>query len=372
MAEPLDTTDQLLELVGSIYEAALFAAAMPQALSNLVQCLGGNASQLVAWDNASGTVVNSVVASEVDAKADAAYTAYYGAIDPRRAWLQTLPQETVARCHQRFDERYVAGSEFYQDFFIPAGYRWVCGTQFDSGDGTSTVIGVMRERQAPAYEDWAARNLARAIPHFRRASILQRHLAQRSAAAVGAEALVHGLSIGCVLLDGRGRVLIANATAQAALPELPAQQAGPYLLFSDATQQARWIETVRRVATSRLADTLALESGSGATWRVHVVPLSSLLKPADAGDLDLLLAVFECAQRSLKAAVNAMRARHGLTQAEAEVLTLLAQGLSGKQIAAERGSSTHTIRAQLAAVYEKTGHHTQRALLAALRRGWAS
>lgn len=63
-----------------------------------------------------------------------------------------------------------------------------------------------------------------------------------------------------------------------------------------------------------------------------------------------------------------MRAKHGLTQAEAGMLRLLVHGFSGKQIAAERGSSVHTVRAQLAAVYEKTGHHAQRSLLAALRR----
>ncbi len=54
-----------------------------------------------------------------------------------------------------------------------------------------------------------------------------------------------------------------------------------------------------------------------------------------------------------------IRALHGFTPAESEVVTELARGLDLKQIAAVRGVSRETIRTLLKRAYEKTGTRRQ-------------
>jgi DNA-binding CsgD family transcriptional regulator len=58
-----------------------------------------------------------------------------------------------------------------------------------------------------------------------------------------------------------------------------------------------------------------------------------------------------------------LAARYGLTQAEAEIALLLAEGLRAPQIAARRETSTATVNTQLKKIYQKTGASGHVALL---------
>lgn len=70
----------------------------------------------------------------------------------------------------------------------------------------------------------------------------------------------------------------------------------------------------------------------------------------------------------LQRAVDDWKRRYGLTDAEGAVLELLGQAMPLGRIAARRGTRVGTVRAQLAALFDKTGHRSQQALIAALCR----
>lgn len=53
-----------------------------------------------------------------------------------------------------------------------------------------------------------------------------------------------------------------------------------------------------------------------------------------------------------------------LTKAEQEVLSMLLRGLSAKAIARARNASVNTVRTQITSILGKTGHHTQKQLIA--------
>jgi DNA-binding CsgD family transcriptional regulator len=63
------------------------------------------------------------------------------------------------------------------------------------------------------------------------------------------------------------------------------------------------------------------------------------------------------------AGTEGMRARFGLTRAEAGVAMLIADGLSATEIAAHLGISVYTVRAHLRRIYSKTGVNRQVALV---------
>lgn len=56
-----------------------------------------------------------------------------------------------------------------------------------------------------------------------------------------------------------------------------------------------------------------------------------------------------------------------LTPAEAEILSAMLQGLPAKAIAIRRGASFNTVRSQIVAILDKTGHHSQRELIASMK-----
>src|SRR5690606_35577810 len=68
-------------------------------------------------------------------------------------------------------------------------------------------------------------------------------------------------------------------------------------------------------------------------------------------------------QQSAEPDPSVVAAAFELTPAEAQVAAQLARGVSAVEIAAERGVSTQTIRAQIRAVFEKTGIKRQSDLI---------
>ena len=64
---------------------------------------------------------------------------------------------------------------------------------------------------------------------------------------------------------------------------------------------------------------------------------------------------------------------HGLTPRQLQVLRLVAEGHSGKQIARELGIQQRTVRGHMTAIFER--FHVQNrtgAVVAAWRRGWVT
>ena len=75
-----------------------------------------------------------------------------------------------------------------------------------------------------------------------------------------------------------------------------------------------------------------------------------------ADDADLVLS-----ERVVSTAAGATATRPGsaLSSRELDVLRLVARGLSNKEIAAELGITTHTVKFHLAAVLDKLGVHSR-------------
>ncbi|HEY0887348.1 MAG TPA: helix-turn-helix transcriptional regulator [Ramlibacter sp.] len=102
----------------------------------------------------------------------------------------------------------------------------------------------------------------------------------------------------------------------------------------------------------------ALVEGLDETWFTTAAPL-----PGDAGLVLLRVA----AMRQIPAGVRERLHRlFGLSRAEAQITVQLASGWSLERIAAGRGVSVDTVRAQVRSVFHKTGMHRQGELICAV------
>lgn len=102
------------------------------------------------------------------------------------------------------------------------------------------------------------------------------------------------------------------------------------------------------------------------TWRDEAFRRGRLaLDRMSAAVLDLLGVAARhdrMASPTIPAAADLQR-DHGLTPAESRVVARLIRGSSVAEIAEELSVSTHTVRAQLRAIYDKTGQRSQAALV---------
>lgn len=100
----------------------------------------------------------------------------------------------------------------------------------------------------------------------------------------------------------------------------------------------------------------------GTKRAVNLVPWRNLDEQSNKIDRRFVLAIFM--QRS-EEALNSITTFEPLTNAEQDVLAAVMRGLPAKAIAQQRQSSYNTIRRQIMAILRKTGHHSQRELIAA-------
>lgn len=126
--------DQWDALIGELYESVLDPDSIITALGKIDQWMGSSFCHLLAWDERSRSTRLNVLTNEaIDPDVLVKYSAYYGAIDPRREFSLTQPPGRVYACHDYFDERFVGKSEFYQDLLIPGGARYVLGAYLFRG-----------------------------------------------------------------------------------------------------------------------------------------------------------------------------------------------------------------------------------------------
>ena len=118
-----------------------------------------------------------------------------------------------------------------------------------------------------------------------------------------------------------------------------------------------------------------------------VLPSSAALRnhsafgilPSDSSAEELLAAIYALAQGFVVGPRTQLFAsdlpepieRGPLTEREQEVLSLLAQGLANKQIAASLGISEHTVKFHVSSIYSKlNATNRAEAIRAGLRSGW--
>lgn len=362
------SNEELLDLVGSIYESALDPADMTQTLRAVNATVQGAFAQMMTVHRKSGHVLNSWISDGPPAleKAHREYLRQWTAFDPRAPWLASLAPGAVARCHEHFDDAFVGANDFYQDHLIPHGFRWALAGVLESGPENSTAIVGVRALDAPPFEDWAAAALRQVLPHVRKACRIRAGLDHHGASGASAVEMLRALPSPCLFTDRAGRCIERNRAFEQALDTLSMRIAVGRVRFADTDLQSTWEAALSDTHATALEHTFTASLPGGKQWQVHLIPLHRRLLGRDALASKMILAVFEAKATPVQPDVGALTAAARLTQAELEVANGLLHGLSAKVIAKERGASVNTVRSQIVAILDKTGFRSQRELIAAV------
>ncbi|MFB2552792.1 helix-turn-helix transcriptional regulator [Ensifer soli] len=262
-----------------------------------------------------------------------------------------------------FSREEIAAMPLIRDFFIPAGGGWGAGLMIPMPSGETLVFSVDKAWKDGPLTDDAMAFLEEMRPHLSRAALLTAKLRFERARAVVAGFDVAGIPAALIRADGG--VLAANDRFQALDPPLRIG-ARDRLHVEAETVQALLTNALQRLVGRDFRMPMSFPlTGGREPMVLHLIPsageardlfghavallLVSLVRARSAPDRTLIAALFD------------------LTPGEARVAGGIAGGQSPAEIATRHNVSRETVRAQLRAIFRKTGTTSQAALIRRLR-----
>jgi DNA-binding CsgD family transcriptional regulator len=347
------------EVVAGLYEAAVFPDRWHGALTSLMHRVGADIFHFHDWDRNDATTTVNIFSHDWMASGVQQYASYFGAIDPRRALIDDLPARSMIVCHQHFSEASVSRNEFYQDFLIPHGQRYLLGAKVLAGDRRDMIIGLMREAGNTPFDEANLHEAQCLIGHLNRASQLWLDTqALNNRAAFEAQA-AQDSTFALLGLDGTGKLAYANGHAEDLLKDgdcLVGRNGG--IGATCAGDESRLHRAVREVRETGCGLSLALSglrSGPQALL-LHITPLKNAGKAGPALDLSRACVLVTARSRTQSIGLSplALFQTFGLTPAESAAALALCEGKTPEEHAQALGVSLATVRTQLRAVFDKT------------------
>lgn len=366
MRSPIPNQAELLRLAGLIYGSATEQGKSGELLRLLNQQLHGALAHVFTRHTATGAVLQSQISHDAHEGTHRHYTTHWAGSDPRLRRMGGRASARVQRCHEQFDDSFVASNAFYQDFLIPHGLRWSLVMGYESAPGVETFVVVMRATDQPPFEPWTAAILLELMPHFERAAAIGLKLEQQARAVHSATEMMRLLPTPCLFTDQAGRCLEGNDAFSRVLEPLAMRIATGRVRFDHADLQRQWTAALFDTHATALPHKMPFTDARQGQWIAHLIPWQSLGDEAIASDRKMILVVFEekTSRSNAPFPAGSIASTARLTRAEMEVLAGLLKGLPAKAIATRRSASVNTVRSQIVAILEKTGYNSQKELMA--------
>jgi DNA-binding CsgD family transcriptional regulator len=356
--------DRIKDAVEEIKAAAILGDGWEDALNRFAYASGAHGAVLMR--NRGNHLVAAITTDEV-AEAVNAFAA--GEAPPnsryRRLQYDRLPAFRVD--HDDYTNAELARDPFYQEFLRAVGFFWHANVPLVIGRNDIVELSLKRRIQFGPYDRADAAILDTLVPDLLTASRLAKHTLD--AEARGMARLLEQRGTPVFQLDSWGRVLSKYSSTERD-PACPVQVIGRRLIAGDPVAQPLLERAIERVRASPRSHALVPLTGS--QDRRYFLQLLSV--PGRAREVFLsaaaLAVLIDAGDPPLRIALDAPMVAHAfaLTDREADVACLLAEGMTIAAVARTLGIQTSTARVHLRSIFEKTGTNRQAELVAMLGR----
>jgi DNA-binding CsgD family transcriptional regulator/PAS domain-containing protein len=352
------------DTIASLYDAAIEPATRRRGLSMLAQTLDAAGAFYLVWDKDNNAAADCLVAGTLSPDFATLYRTRWGAVDPRRRFLERAHAESIFVSHyDRTDAIHEDGS-FERAFLAEQGIGHSLGANLTPVGREYRQIYVERAAGRPPFSAAEVLEFRRLVHHMANAERLGRAIAERALDWELPQRILDNMSVGALVADQTGQLRFANAAAE----EILAENDG-LTLRDNRIQAARSFETnsllaaLRDVAVTGRAEkrdggALLIARPSGKLpYAVVVTPLTTAV-PGEAKATRALVFLSDLAHRNNELAPR-LGQLFGLSKAEARVAAGIAEGRRLTEIAAEFDVRMPTVRTQLRAVLKKVGASRQ-------------
>jgi DNA-binding CsgD family transcriptional regulator/PAS domain-containing protein len=359
------------EVITSFYEAATDVSLWPSALASLTDLFGPAFTSYYGVWNAKKEVTFAAVEGDHIAAANEAYSRYYAQIDPRAGLADAGPTGQIVTCHELFDDRYVAKSEFYQDFLIPIGGRYVIGAKLIDTGSDIGILRVHRNAKQGRFEHADRKLFARVEPHLIQAARLFHKFSELREDRARTLAALDRVPCGIIVVDQNANILDMNAAAEIILRTADALRATKGRLNAVIAAQSSLLHRLIHDACAAAGGEactpgglVRLDRSDGAGYlSILVVPLREATRTmATTASFGAVLFIQDSEARVVLPA-DRLRQIYGLTSAEATVAVAIAEGKTLDEIADANAVSKNTVRVQTQSILSKTGVRRQAELV---------
>lgn len=362
------TAETILSVVEKCYAASVRPGRWSAALTAVADYIGGM-DTTIELHHGTGAVPSFFAGgSRLPNHGIDAYLAHYSKVCPRIGYIASRQAGEVGFDRDFISESEMDRDEFYADFLAPENLRYFLSATLANRTGKVVSFAAVHRSPRDGHASKSdARRLERLIPHLRQA--LDTHLRlealrQRDGVLVD---LLGRLDTGVVLLDMAGRIIHANASAEAILRASDGLcGVCSQLAFADPAARQRFAKILAAFldgtleAAVRPGGELFVPRPSGRP--AYVVSVRRLPVPDgdDGPGADAAAIVFLHDPARVEApAAERIASAFGLTQREAELAAALYAGQSLSEHAAERGIRLTTARFHLYQAMDKMGVRRQ-------------
>ena len=364
------------EMLDLVYGAAFDPNQWVQVMARLADQIGGEGGAMSQLNMEDGG--GAIVLSRLDQAVLPKYFDHFALrnplsnVDDAHAYMRDWTPKIITDEDWMSKEALVR-SEYYNDFLVPQDIHSTVMIRLGSEGMNISVISLTRSKRKPQFgaEDLA---FARWLhPHMVRSYGLSRKFADAQRFSSDLIGALDRSDHGVFVLEADGRVRFANQVAERLVREGGPLRLAAGQLTAAQPDAARGLAALVRCATSpaagqRRGGSMPIPSPLGAR------PLSLTVAPLPPERVS----VFELRASAivwvtdLEAGMTPpeqkLRALFGLTQAETRVALALFEGATPREAAAQLDVSFHTVRAQLARIFDKTGVNRQAELIRLMMR----
>ncbi|MFC3440766.1 helix-turn-helix transcriptional regulator [Sphingobium rhizovicinum] len=347
-----------------IYDAATDDAAFDQLASRLAAAVGAR-SAVLHWGQGAAQVSEISYSGYFSDEQMALYGqefvhddlwgAALGGRAANRVWdfEAVVPDATYER------------SRIYNEWIRPMGddtFRCLGGV-IQRGD-TTGHIGLHRGRTQKSFDVQDRAAIQECIGHIGRMFDIRHRLDRASHHGRSLQATLDLVEHAIFTLSMAGRLIHCNGAAEGMLRRQDALLLRQHHLFARDGQSDAALQTALRAAATRegtQAGALFVQRERGLPYMLSVSAIWSgterqiVLIATDPGVHDASL-------------TSRLRALHGLTPAEADIVVALCEGKALEDVSQERGVALSTVRTQMKAIYSKTDCRRQSELVARFTR----
>lgn len=349
-------------LIDRIYEAAAVPELWPETIEAMAEHAGGVGGYLCAdysHHSGNGVVTGSVRPLHVTAAETGIKTSGYTA-----RIMDWRPGRFVGDLDV-FTSDELSANPYYRKILRPSGYGWCAGSYWPCSTGEQVLVRFERRfDDGPVSAEEMAR-LDALWPHLGRAGRLFARIGAKQARTM--VEVLQGVGLAAAVINTDGRILAVNDDLEALQPRVTSGRT-ERIAFSDKPAQAKLNELLTHLKegrTSQLATPIPIPGAPGQPAAVaHLIPARGTARDV-LGSLSAILIVTTVTSTQAPS-IPLLQAAYNLTPAEARVASNLAMGGTLPQIASELGVSLNTVKAQLKAVFEKTGTNRQASLVSLL------
>ena len=367
---PAQHPEAFATVLGDFAEAALDESFWAPAIEGLIRLHGGSSGGLMTLDRqAQAPDVLAMPGFTEDALR--LYAEHYHRVDLWANLGRSRPSMRAMLGESLVTDAVFERSEVWNDYSrLHVGAFRLLGAVFDLGGGRTAVFGLHRPRDAEPFDEEDRRQIDRVLPHVRRALQLRARLAEETTRLSLGTAALEALTLGVVVTDREGVVLLANPAAEAlaqAGGALSLGRRGRSLSAACPAETRRLLALVGETAAGGPGGALLLSRPFGvAALAASVAPLPRRLR--DGLPLGAALVVLRDLGGAPPDLAATLTGLFGLTPAEGDLARALLAGRRPEEVAEARGVKLTTVRSQLSQVLHKTGARRQSELAALLER----